>query len=155
MQGDRRGFGSYYRVGFYGAIFGEDIDRQEFIYREQGFTRLAEFSLKLGKSYFDKYGSDHIVMITDSNKVQSDQLDPNKGYIQITYLEPYFDEDELGLPERSTLFDRNYNIRKWIILSLFNPLLIFLNQVCTWFLKIDPVRIVGMRVCVCVHIRGY
>ena len=25
----------------------------------------------------------------------------------------------------------------------------FLNQVHTWFLKIDPVQIVGMRVCVC------
>ena len=26
----------------------------------------------------------------------------------------------------------------------------FLNQARAWFLKIDPVRIVGMRVCVCV-----
>ena len=40
----------------------------------------------------------------------------------------------------------------------------FLNQACAslrparaWFLKIDPVRIVGMRacVCVCVRARGY
>ena len=34
---------------------------------------------------------------------------------------------------------------------------IFLNQACIWFLKIDPVRIVGMRVrvcvCVCPHPR--
>ena len=73
---------------------------------------MAEFSLKLEKSYFDKYGSDHIVMLKDSNKVQVDKLDPNKGYIQITYLEPYFDEYELELPKRSTLFDRSYNIRK-------------------------------------------
>ena len=27
---------------------------------------------------------------------------------------------------------------------------IFLNQVCAWFLIIDPVQIVSMRVCVCV-----
>ena len=26
----------------------------------------------------------------------------------------------------------------------------FLNQARAWFLKIDPVRIVGMRACVCV-----
>ena len=112
LQGDKRGFGTYFRVGFYGAIFGEGIDEQEFIYREQGLTRLAEFSLKLEKSYCDKYGSEKIVMMKDSNKVQINQLDPNKGYIQITYLEPYFDEYELALAKRSTLFDRSFNIRK-------------------------------------------
>ena len=125
-QGDKRGFGTYFRVGFYGDIFGEGyVNGQEFIYREQGLTRLAEFSLKLEKSYFDKYGSDHIVMIKDSNKVQINQLDPNKGYIQITYLEPYFDEYELALPKRSTQFDRSYNIRK-LAISLILPLLMFL-----------------------------
>ena len=112
LQGDKRGFGTYFRVGFYGAIFGEGIDEQEFIYRKQGLTRLAEFSLKLEKSYCDKYGSEKIVMVKDSNKVQVNQLDPNKGYIQITYLEPYFDEYELALAKRSTLFDRSFNIRK-------------------------------------------
>ena len=131
VQGDKRGFGTYYRVGFYGTIFGEDIDRQEFIYREQGLTRLAEFSLKLEKSYFDKYGSDHIVMIKDSNKVQINQLDPNKGYIQITYLEPYFDEYELALPKRSTPFDRSYNIRKLAISSI---LLLLMFYTCTVYL---------------------
>ena len=80
---------------------------------------MAEFSLKLEKSYFDKFGSDHIVMIKDSNKVKTDELDPNKGYIQITYLEPYFDEYELGLPERSTQFDRSFNIRRFIIIVQF------------------------------------
>ena len=40
----------------------------------------------------------------------------------------------------------------------FTYLLAFLNQpragcrpVCTWFLKVYPVRIVGMRACMCVH----
>ena len=119
MQGDKRGFGTYYRVGFYGVIFGKDIDHQEFIYREQGLTQLAEFSLKLEKSYCDKYGSDNIVMIKDSNKVKTDQLDPIKGYIQITYLEPYFDEYELTLAKRSTLFNRSFNIRKLCIIISF------------------------------------
>ena len=120
MQGDKRGFGTYYRVGFYGTVFADGVDGQEFIYREQGLTRLSEFSLKLEESYCNKYGSDHIVMIKDSNKVQTDQHDPNKGYIQITYLEPYFDEYELGLPKRSTLFDRSFNIRKLLfIICLF------------------------------------
>ena len=81
---------------------------------------MAEFSLKLEKSYCDKYGSENIVMVKDSNKVQVDQLDPNKGYIQITYLEPYFDEYELALPKRSTLFDRSFNIRKLLFSIIFN-----------------------------------
>ena len=31
----------------------------------------------------------------------------------------------------------------------------FLNQTCAWFLEIDPVRIVGMhvRVCMCLRLR--
>ena len=79
---------------------------------------MAEFSLKLEKFYSDKYGGDHIVMIKDSNKVQSEQLDQNKGYIQITYLEPYFDEYELGLQERTTKFDRSFNICKCVLKSM-------------------------------------
>jgi len=117
LQGDKRGFGTYFRVGFYGVIFGEGVNGQEFIYREQGLTRLAEFSLKLEKSYCDKYGSDNIIMIKDSNKVQPERLDSNKSYIQITYLEPYFDEYELQLQERTTLFDRSFNIRKFLVYS--------------------------------------
>ena len=56
-------------------------------------------------------------MIKDSNKVKPERLDQNKGHIQITYLEPYFDEYELQLKERTTLFDRSFNIRKFIVYS--------------------------------------
>ena len=45
-RGEHRFLGSYFRVGFYGIIFG-DMDCQEFIYKEAGLTRLGEFSLKL------------------------------------------------------------------------------------------------------------
>ena len=105
---------------------------------------MAEFSLKLEKSYYDKYGSDHIVMIKDSNKVQTDQFDPNKGYIQITYLEPYFDEYELGLQERSTKFDRSFNIRKIVFVWL--PCLLLYGgktdmEFCQFFQNLIPVNI--------------
>lgn len=46
QRGQHRFIGTYFRVGFYGLIFG-DLDRQEFIYKEAGLTRLGEFSLKL------------------------------------------------------------------------------------------------------------
>lgn len=45
-KGKHRFLCSYFRVGFYGLIFG-DLDRQEFIYKEAALTRLGEFSLRL------------------------------------------------------------------------------------------------------------
>lgn len=49
-RGEHRFLGSYFRVGFYGLIFG-DMDRHEFIYKEAALTRLGEFSLKLLVSF--------------------------------------------------------------------------------------------------------
>ena len=46
QRGQHRFLGSYFRVGFYGILFG-DLDQQEFIYKEAALTRLGEFSLKL------------------------------------------------------------------------------------------------------------
>lgn len=53
-RGEHRFLGSYFRVGFYGLIFG-DMDRQEFIYKEAALTRLGEFSLKLQVSILTRY----------------------------------------------------------------------------------------------------
>lgn len=39
-------FGTYFRVGFYGATFG-DLDEREFIYKEPGITHLPEISHRL------------------------------------------------------------------------------------------------------------
>lgn len=42
----QRVFGTYFRVGFYGARFG-DLDEQEFVYKEPSITKLAEISHRL------------------------------------------------------------------------------------------------------------
>ena len=39
-------FGTYFRVGFYGSKF-EDVDGEEFIYKEPAITKLAEISHRL------------------------------------------------------------------------------------------------------------
>lgn len=46
LQGHKRMFGTYFRVGFYGAKFG-DLDEREFIYKEPGITHLPEISHRL------------------------------------------------------------------------------------------------------------
>lgn len=49
-----------------------------------------------------------MVIIKDSNTVDMSSLDPEKAYIQITYVEPYFEAYEMRY--RQTHFDRNFNI---------------------------------------------
>ena len=42
----KRFLATFFRVGFYGSLF-NDLDKQEFVYKEEGHTHLAEFSLRL------------------------------------------------------------------------------------------------------------
>lgn len=60
--------------------------------------------------YTDRFGAENILMIKDSNTVDATKLDSDKACIQITYVEPYFDEYEYR--DRVTSFEKNYNISK-------------------------------------------
>uniref|UniRef100_A0A4W3H0W9 Dedicator of cytokinesis 6 n=1 Tax=Callorhinchus milii TaxID=7868 RepID=A0A4W3H0W9_CALMI len=112
----KRMFGTYFRVGFYGCKFG-DLDEQEFVYKEPSITKLAEISYRLEEFYRDRFGEEVAVMIKDSNPVDKTKLDPNKAYIQITYVEAYFDTYEMK--DRITYFDKNYNLRCFMYCTPF------------------------------------
>ena len=58
--------------------------------------------------YGDKFGHNVLEVIKDSNAVEQDKLNPEKAYIQLTYVDPYFDEYELK--DRITYFDKNFNL---------------------------------------------
>ena len=59
--------------------------------------------------YTTRFGEGVLTILKDSNTVDEDQLDlNNKAYIQITYVEPYFEPYEYA--ERVTFFERNYCI---------------------------------------------
>uniref|UniRef100_M3ZCM0 Dedicator of cytokinesis 6 n=1 Tax=Nomascus leucogenys TaxID=61853 RepID=M3ZCM0_NOMLE len=113
-----RVFGTYFRVGFYGARFG-DLDEQEFVYKEPSITKLAEISHRLEEFYTERFGDDVVEIIKDSNPVDKSKLDSQKAYIQITYVEPYFDTYELK--DRVTYFDRNYGLRTFLFCTPFTP----------------------------------
>ncbi|XP_069088638.1 dedicator of cytokinesis protein 7 isoform X8 [Pleurodeles waltl] len=115
-QDGKRMFGTYFRVGFYGSKFG-DLDEQEFVYKEPAITKLAEISHRLEGFYGDRFGEDMVEMIKDSNPVDKCKLDPNKAFIQITYVEPYFDTYEMK--DRITYFDKNYNLRRFMYCTPF------------------------------------
>ncbi|XP_036409300.1 dedicator of cytokinesis protein 7-like [Megalops cyprinoides] len=115
-SGWERMFGTYFRVGFYGSRFG-DLDEQEFVYKEPSITKLAEISHRLEEFYMERFGDDAVEIIKDSNPVDKSKLDPNKAYLQITYVEPFFDTYELK--ERITYFDKNYNLRTFMYCTPF------------------------------------
>ncbi|KAL2101539.1 hypothetical protein ACEWY4_003300 [Coilia grayii] len=115
-SGWERMFGTYFRVGFYGCRFG-DLDEQEFVYKEPSITKLAEISHRLEEFYAERFGDDVVGIIKDSNPVDKTKLDPNKAYLQITYVEPFFDTYELK--ERITYFDKNYNLRTFMYCTPF------------------------------------
>uniref|UniRef100_A0A8C4T3H7 Dedicator of cytokinesis 6 n=2 Tax=Erpetoichthys calabaricus TaxID=27687 RepID=A0A8C4T3H7_ERPCA len=115
-QLSQRMFGTYFRVGFYGCKFG-DLDEQEFVYKEPSITKLAEISHRLEEFYAERFGDEMIEIIKDSNPVDKAKLDPNKAYIQITYVEPFFDTYELK--DRVTYFDKNYNLRTFMFCTPF------------------------------------
>ncbi|KAM9115232.1 dedicator of cytokinesis protein 6 isoform 2-T2 [Pangshura tecta] len=112
----QRMFGTYFRVGFYGSKFG-DLDEQEFVYKEPSITKLAEISHRLEEFYAERFGDDLVEIIKDSNPVDKGKLDPNKAYIQLTYVEPFFDTYELK--ERVTYFEKNYSLRTFLFCTPF------------------------------------
>ncbi|KAK7934281.1 hypothetical protein WMY93_005177 [Mugilogobius chulae] len=116
QKGHKRMFGTYFRVGFYGSKFG-DLDEREFIYKEPGITHLPEISHRLENFYSQCFGDDTLVMIKDSSPVDQTQLNPNKAYIQITFVEPYFDDYEMK--DRMTNFEKNFNLRRFMYTTPF------------------------------------
>ncbi|KAJ8380780.1 hypothetical protein SKAU_G00015580 [Synaphobranchus kaupii] len=116
QKGHKRMFGTYFRVGFYGTKFG-DLDEREFVYKEPGITHLPEISHRLEAFYSQCFGEDTLEMIKDSTPVDRNKLNPNKVYIQITFVEPYFDDYEMK--DRLTNFEKSFNLRRFMYTTPF------------------------------------
>uniref|UniRef100_A0A8C3XW07 Dedicator of cytokinesis 8 n=1 Tax=Chelydra serpentina TaxID=8475 RepID=A0A8C3XW07_CHESE len=116
VPGQKRMFGTYFRVGFYGSKFG-DLDEQEFVYKEPAITKLPEISHRLEGFYGQCFGEDAVEVIKDSTPVDRSKLHPNKAYIQITFVEPYFDEYEMK--DRVTYFEKNFSLRRFMYTTPF------------------------------------
>ncbi|KER30840.1 hypothetical protein T265_13085, partial [Opisthorchis viverrini] len=117
-QRKRRLFSSYFRIGFYGALFGTN-DGTEYIYREPPLTKLPDITLRIRDYYAKKFGEEQVVVLKDANVVDTSTLDPDKVYLQITYVEPHFDEHELR--QRSTEAQRNYMLKRFVYSMPFTP----------------------------------
>ncbi|GFO00545.1 dedicator of cytokinesis protein 7 [Plakobranchus ocellatus] len=78
---------------------------------------LLRFLVHMRSFYSERFGANSVEIIKDSNTVEKDKLDPEKAYIQITYVEPYFDLYEYK--ERITYFDKNYKLKRFIYATPF------------------------------------
>nr|XP_033814570.1 dedicator of cytokinesis protein 10 isoform X3 [Geotrypetes seraphini] len=117
VNSEKRLFGRYYRVAFYGQGFFEEEEGKEYIYKEPKLTGLSEISQRLLKLYADKFGADNVKIIQDSNKVNPKDLDPKFAYIQVTYVTPYFETKEFE--DRKTDFEMHHNIRHFVFETPF------------------------------------
>uniref|UniRef100_A0A9J2PJV5 Dedicator of cytokinesis protein 7 n=1 Tax=Ascaris lumbricoides TaxID=6252 RepID=A0A9J2PJV5_ASCLU len=113
---DKRCFGTYFRVGFYGNRFG-DLDGAEFIYKEPAITKLSEVSHRLEAFYTDRFGKGVVEVIKDSNIVERSRLELSKAYLQITYVEPYLERWERR--RRPTHFERNHKLNRFVYATPF------------------------------------
>ncbi|KAL1771152.1 hypothetical protein HispidOSU_031698 [Sigmodon hispidus] len=117
VNSEKRLFGRYYRVAFYGQGFFEEEEGKEYIYKEPKLTGLSEISQRLLKLYADKFGPDNVKIIQDSNKVNPKDLDPKYAYIQVTYVTPFFEEKEIE--DRKTDFEMHQNINRFVFETPF------------------------------------
>lgn len=86
-----RAFGTFYRIGFYGSEF-KELNGQEYVYKEKGYTRLPEVKSKMLERY-RHVGNLSIVL--DSNPIDMRSLDPSEVKIQINSVDPYYEGAEL------------------------------------------------------------
>lgn len=102
-------FGHYFRIAYYGDIFGDE-HAKTYIYHEKMLTHLFELSTRLINQYTSEFPNTPIELIKESGAIDVDSLDcKNKGYIQITFVEPFFSKKEQQI--RKTLYDRSHLIQ--------------------------------------------
>ncbi|ULT83041.1 hypothetical protein L3Y34_012341 [Caenorhabditis briggsae] len=104
---DKRCFGTFFRVAFYGKLFGE-LNEKEFVYKESAFSKLNEISSRLEIFYTSTYGEDNVIVLKDSKPVDVRKLNPEKAYIQITFVDVYLADNEKM--ERLSYFERRNNV---------------------------------------------
>uniref|UniRef100_A0A8C0T169 Dedicator of cytokinesis 10 n=1 Tax=Canis lupus familiaris TaxID=9615 RepID=A0A8C0T169_CANLF len=99
VNSEKRLFGRYYRVAFYGQGFFEEEEGKEYIYKEPKLTGLSEISQRLLKLYADKFGADNVKIIQDSNKVNAGPMAYARAFLEETNAKRYPDNQVKLLKE--------------------------------------------------------
>ncbi|EAY02445.1 Dedicator of cytokinesis family protein [Trichomonas vaginalis G3] len=78
----------YFRVILTGKIFGED-ENKGYVYHANRLTRVFDISKQIVASYNQIYNGK-----IDLLQASAGQRDPTMGYINVTFIEPYHDDDD-------------------------------------------------------------
>ena len=103
-------FGKFFRVSFYGKVF-RDNNGKTFIYHERGLTHLFDFSKSVVDQYQKELSGVPIELIKEAGPVDTSKLNSDTGYIQVTFVEPYFPREEMY--KRITKYDKNHMVKSF------------------------------------------
>ena len=98
-------------MGFYGLDFGE-LNQTEWIYKEPRLSKLGDIQNRLLNLFKKKFNSENVEIYKNSAKMDVQSLDPNKNFIQLTSVKPYWEKEEEE--ERVTYSEKNTRIEKFI-----------------------------------------
>lgn len=115
-----RTLGQFYRVVFIGDVFGKESGR-EYVYKTPLLTRLGEVKERLENINRARYGADKIEVWPRNEPIPVDKQVAGKGWIQITNVRPYFDEEELQT-NRVTYYEQSTDINRFIYETAFTKL---------------------------------
>jgi len=108
-------FAKYYRVGFYGKLFG-DGNGKEYIYKEYAGIRLADISERLRVQYGQKFGVEKISLLPNK-PVDTTTLEEGRLFIQVVETTEYLEPHELE--KRVTPFERAFGISRFFFETPF------------------------------------
>lgn len=113
IQTNNRIFAQYYRVAFFGG--GEklqELDGQQFIYKENGAVRLDGITERLSDQFSAKIARENIHFVSNINNFERSSMQVGHLYIQLINVEPYFTAEELEA--KPTLFQQHFNVSHFI-----------------------------------------
>ncbi|EDQ86394.1 uncharacterized protein MONBRDRAFT_28379 [Monosiga brevicollis MX1] len=112
LKNNKRTLGTYYRVLFLGADFAH-MRQREFIYKEPNVTGLSIIRARLEALYQMKVKK--LVVIDDSRDTSHMQLEDGVSYIQITHVQPYFEDESVVRSH----FEQHHEIREFVYTTPF------------------------------------
>ncbi|PRP78369.1 dedicator of cytokinesis 9, partial [Planoprotostelium fungivorum] len=103
-------FPLYYRVAFYGTKL-QELNGQEYIYKEPGGLRLAEFKEKIERQFKNRFGEEYVKPVSNMEKVDKLMTDAEFCHIQIISVRVWLPPHELKT--KITPFEQNFGVERF------------------------------------------